>query len=707
MDNQLKLVVKSILEADEKASARRIIAQLPNIQKAVNAAGKLKLKLELDEGSVKQLGSLKSALDSIQNASRGNSPDNIGSRFTKGIREAESKITSLQKMLSFDHLSDGKTSGISSLRAELQKLEASYWNCLDTFNNGPKTPETYAHLTKDLDNLRTGFQSASAQAKVFDGTLASDMKLDKFSSDIRTAQNGLQALGTEWSSFKSNPQLLSEFDALTAKAKELDAVSLGAFQKEVQAFRSEVKAAGLDMPSFEDSGSFLKGINDAESKISSLQRMLSFDHLSDGTTSGIVGLRDSIQGIQKDYQDCLNTFNSGPKTPETYREFSAKLGKLGEEFKSIDQQARIFNGTFGSNMKLDRVSSDIQTVTNRLQTMGVKWSAMKTDPALLSEFDALTAKAKDLDAVNLRNFSKEVTEFSTKVKSAGLNTLSFGDAVKNAFTKFTEWFSVASIVKGTVQQIQNIIQSVIELDDSLTELQKVTDLTGSSLEGFVNKAFDMGDSIGRTGKEVIDAATVFKRAGYDLNESMSLAEASLVMTNVGDGIKDVTTASSALIAVLKGFKMSDTDAMRIVDAINETSNHAAIDFDNITEGLRRVSGTISQTGTSLAETIGLLTGGFGQLRNIENVSSGLTFISQRLRGIDEDGKAIDGLVPKLQKDFKEIAGIDIEDTNGELRSTYDILRDMARVFPTLSSQQQQYLGEMAAGNVAPHAAKAA
>ena len=168
-----------------------------------------------------------------------------------------------------------------------------------------------------------------------------------------------------------------------------------------------------------------------------------------------------------------------------------------------------------------------------------------------------------------------------------------------------------------------------------------------------------------------------------------------------------STASSALIAVLKGFKMSDTDAMCIVDAINETSNHAAIDFDNITEGLRRVSGTISPTGTSLAETIGLLTGGFGQLRNIENVSSGLTFISQRLRGIDEDGKAIDGLIPKLQKDFKEIANIDIEGTNGELRSTYDILRDMARVFPTLSSQQQQYLGEMAAGNVALSVAKAA
>lgn len=76
----------------------------------------------------------------------------------------------------------------------------------------------------------------------------------------------------------------------------------------------------------------------------------------------------------------------------------------------------------------------------------------------------------------------------------------------------------------------------------------------------------------------------------------------------------------------------------------------------------------------------------------------LVMISQRLRGIDEDGEAIDGLAPKLQEAFQEYANISIEDENGELRSTYDILQDLAQVWPTLTSQQRQYLGELAAGN---------
>lgn len=73
-------------------------------------------------------------------------------------------------------------------------------------------------------------------------------------------------------------------------------------------------------------------------------------------------------------------------------------------------------------------------------------------------------------------------------------------------------------------------------------------------------------------------------------------------------------------------------------------------------------------------------------------------ISQRLRGIGEDGEAIDGLVPKLQKAFKDYANIDIQDENGELRSTYDILSDLAKVYPSLTSKRRQYLGELAAGN---------
>jgi TP901 family phage tail tape measure protein len=168
--------------------------------------------------------------------------------------------------------------------------------------------------------------------------------------------------------------------------------------------------------------------------------------------------------------------------------------------------------------------------------------------------------------------------------------------------------------------IKDMINNIRELDAAITELQKTSDISGDSLAKFVQDAADMGKQIGRTVKDVIDATATFSKAGYTLKESFDLAKSALVMTNVGDGINSVADASSALISVLKGFKMEDS--MAIVDMINEVSNKSSIDFQDITNGLRRVSGTLSQTGTSIQQTIGLLTGGFGSLRDIEMVSSG-------------------------------------------------------------------------------------
>ena len=74
----------------------------------------------------------------------------------------------------------------------------------------------------------------------------------------------------------------------------------------------------------------------------------------------------------------------------------------------------------------------------------------------------------------------------------------------------------------------------------------------------------------------------------------------------------------------------------------------------------------------------------------------LVTISQRLRAVDEDGEEIDGLSAELNDAFGSI-GVTIQDANGELRSTYEILSDYAKVFPTLTSEQKQYFGELAAG----------
>ena len=161
-----------------------------------------------------------------------------------------------------------------------------------------------------------------------------------------------------------------------------------------------------------------------------------------------------------------------------------------------------------------------------------------------------------------------------------------------------------------------------ELDTALTELSRVSNLSGNELTRFADRAFEAGKAIGRTGKEVVEATSEFRRAGFEMEQAFDLAQNALILTNIGDGINDVREASSSLIAILKGFKKEASDTTHIVDALNEVSNTYALNVSNLTEIMKRTSGTIAQTGTSFEELIGLATAGFESLRNAEMVASG-------------------------------------------------------------------------------------
>lgn len=329
----------------------------------------------------------------------------------------------------------------------------------------------------------------------------------------------------------------------------------------------------------------------------------------------------------------------------------------------------------------------------------------KTKQQLQSQMDAI-AKGIKIDGVGkqsnssvsgvTKQFKGMQSQIQSTQKTSGgfFNNLKYG--MSDALGNMVKYQLAYKIINTTINSIKSMVHEVTELDTSLTEFNKVAGLSVNELSTFTEKAYTASEKIGRTGRDMIDAATEFKRAGYDLDQSLELGNAALVMTNVADGIDKTEESASTLISVLKGFNIDESKVMSVVDRMNSVSNQSPVGFDNIADGLKRVSGTMHQAGNNIDETIGLLVGGFAQLRNMEKVSTGLITISQRLRGVDEDGTSIDGLSAELQKSFGSI-GVDIEDANGQLRSTYDIMSDYANVYDTLDSKQKQYFAELASG----------
>lgn len=393
-------------------------------------------------------------------------------------------------------------------------------------------------------------------------------------------------------------------------------------------------------------------------------------------------LKSSINDLELAYKDLINPQQADQRVQNEER--------FQQALKKTQNLTSIQKGKYATDDEIASLANKYQTFYDKNTAAHKKWGAQ-----LQKNINELSSGMKiPIDRAN--QLEKELQDVGNAARQAGKLGKSFIDKVRDQASKFGQWVSISSIVMQGVYAIKSGITNVEELDNTLLELSKVSDLTDTGLKKVTDRAYKLGERVGKTGTQVLNAVTEFKRAGFELETSLDMADAALTMTNVAEGINDTADAAGTLISVLKGYDMNDDEAMSIVDKINEVSNTSPIGFDEIAEGLERTAGTMAQSGTTIDETIGLLTSGFAQLRNIEKVSTSLITLSARLRGVDENGDAIDGLAAKLQDDFGKI-GVAIEDTSGNLRSIYKIAQDYAKVLPSLTSKQKQYYAELAAG----------
>ena len=695
MDKQLKQIARELSDGKtvQVTGGLNIAQSQKLLQSQLNTISKnLKVGVQIDTTSIKQ------------------QTDAINRQLSSGINTTGVKVP-----FQFD-LSDA-----NAVKQEINKIVAEITNnqgklvkykiAVDENGQATRALLTYRNELNEVTNATLKLQSVG---KIYDAN-GMEHHIVKWTQGHKTLSQNIEA------TVKANQRQIESDNQVIRKKEELIA--------QMKLLNTQANKAGLSLNSdnqkaFNDlsvNASTLEDIKQLESylRLARTEYQTFNAEISKGThASSLEAMRKNLQSMPNDIALLEARFNS-IKMPENVKvqieqlkadlqsinsisEPSAKIAKYNEMVTSLQNLQRQYQITAQEQKNLNASTQTMQgasILTNRIVTwMGEnRTAAAQYDAELKKIIVSLQNVSNKTDLTKLeQQFRKIQTQTqATDATSRGF----FGNLkqqLKDSLATMIKYQLAYKIINETVQAIKNMINAVCELDADLTEFNKVADLSAEQLEKFADKAYEAADKIGRTGQDMIEAATEFKKAGKDLETSLEMGEAALVMTNVADGIDQTSDAASTLIAVLNGFNMDDSDVMSVVDKLNSVSNQSPVGFDNLADGLERVSGTMSQAGNSLDETIGMLTGGFTQLRNMEKVSSGLITISQRLRAVDEDGAEIDGLSAELQDAFGSI-GVTIQDANGELRSTYDILSDYAKVFPTLTSEQKQYFGELAAG----------
>lgn len=290
---------------------------------------------------------------------------------------------------------------------------------------------------------------------------------------------------------------------------------------------------------------------------------------------------------------------------------------------------------------------------------------------------------------------RERTVQITERQSAANNRLS--GSVTGLVAQFV---SLHMLLSRTVSAFRDALKTMKDVDSALVTIQKTTGFTGDQLDRLTNSAYELANAYGRTATEILNAASVYARAGFKDNLDQ-MTELSALLQNVGDLEGEV--AAKFLIATNAAWKLNGSyDAlMGVIDGLNAQTNQAAVDMEALTSGITVAGSVFSNAGESVQTFAGLLGAGVALTqRSGSEVARGLRTIAMNIRQIKgelDDGEIIDEASISDAAKALHSVGISVADANGELRLTSNVLDDLAERWKTLTTAEQSYLAQSLAG----------
>jgi len=297
-----------------------------------------------------------------------------------------------------------------------------------------------------------------------------------------------------------------------------------------------------------------------------------------------------------------------------------------------------------------------------------------------------------------------------------------GQRLQDMNAKFiAQYFSFMDIVRYT----RTMISTITELDTALTEMRKVSDESVKSLKEYQKTTFDTAGALGTTAVQLQQSTADWLRLGESMDEASKSAQAATTLFNVSE-FDNINEATTALVAMSQAYK--DMDKTEIIDVMNNIGNNYAIATDELATALQASAASLMTQGNDLYEAAALVTAGNQIIQDADKVGTGLRTISLRIAGVkegDDDikkeleelGEEVDDWVVATQAKKRQVIldytktasnggmGVDILDSNGNLRDTYHILLDIAKVYKEIQEEDKKYGTNRAKGLVEELAGK--
>ena len=420
--------------------------------------------------------------------------------------------------------------------------------------------------------------------------------------------------------------------------------------------------------------------NPSQELIQSFEKLRSLAGNFDFSTDFEGETKESIEKKIKDYTQIKVALSNTQSALKAFQKEEKKA--FQEDNRLANLQNRIKRLTADVNAygeANERATKSMRQMSNG-KTFAVEWSRITTE----------MAKGADLTDRELKDLSADMAVFRKEAQAAGLAGESTFGKFANSFKVMSSYITANMVFNFVKRQLHEMVQEVTAVDTAMVELHKVTKATDEQFEAFARSAGQTGRELGASVSDVINATATFARLGESLPDAEELGKVATLYKNVGDGI-DITTASEDIISTMRAFKIEASDAITIVDKLNEVGNSFAISSGGIGEALKRSASALAVANNDISQSIALITTANTIAQDPTAVGQGIKTVSLRLRStkteIEEMGEDAEGAaenVSKLREQMLALTGVDIQLDDDTYKSTYQILLEISKVWGRLS-----------------------
>ena len=398
----------------------------------------------------------------------------------------------------------------------------------------------------------------------------------------------------------------------------------------------------------------------------------------------------------------LNSYQVNLQFTADSKQAKQQLQNLQSQLNAITKGS--LNASIGTGISEEITKSTIavQNLKNSLQEA----TNVNTGKLDLSKFNA-SLKASGMSLEKYRDILRTLGPEGNKAFSTLASSIAQAEMpLKRSNTLISElwttlkntarWQISSSILHGFIGSVQSAYYYAQDLNESLNNIRIVTGQNTEQMAKFAKQANATAKALSTTTTKYTDAALIYYQQGLSDEEVKERTDITIKMANVARESAEIV--SDQMTAVWNNFYDGSQSLEHYADAMVRLGADTASSSDEIAGGLEKFAAVANTIGLSFDNAAAVLATITATTRQSEDVvGTALKTIFARIQGLKlgetlEDGTTLNQYSQALDK-----VGINIKDSNGELKDMDNIIEEMGNKWQSIDKDQQVALAQQVAG----------